>query len=520
VTASWSILEGDCRDVLRSLDDGSVQTCVTSPPYFGLRDYGHDGQIGLEPTPDEFVAALVGVFREVRRVLRDDGTVWLNLGDSYNNRARVRPSSHQPGLNSVIDSSWSSAAARAGCRMSLRGGDLKEKDLLGIPWMTAFALRADGWYLRSDIIWSKPACMPESVTDRPTRAHEYLFLLSKSSRYFYNADAIRGDIRDWSTGGPGTGIADTSERYGAGNGGNGGLSELAQRYKNARGEDGRELTATGERHTFAHPKGPNKRSVWTVPLQPYPGAHFATFPPKLIEPCILAGCPEHRCAQCRLPVVLDSHHARTPETRTTDSDLRGMPEGVSTGSGEPNGTLLLEGVCEPAHGSQPSLDTGLGQECEGVHPRQGAGSSDGGSRRVRDAASTRDGDASRSIAQSDGDRPSQERPQGRQSHRELGDPGQVEPRQDLETAPAADHLPPLRRKDQGVWTCPACGSHEVAPSLVLDPFAGAGTTGMVALRHGRSFVGIELSADYVRLARGRIIGDSPLLNTYAEFDAA
>jgi hypothetical protein len=140
VTASWSILEGDCRDVLRSLDDGSVQTCVTSPPYFGLRDYGHDGQIGLEPTPDEFVAALVGVFREVRRVLRDDGTVWLNLGDSYNNRARVRPSSHQPGLNSVIDSSWSSAAARAGCRMSLRGGDLKEKDLLGIPWMTGVRL--------------------------------------------------------------------------------------------------------------------------------------------------------------------------------------------------------------------------------------------------------------------------------------------------------------------------------------------------------------------------------------------
>jgi DNA modification methylase len=280
------ILVGDCRDGLRSLEAGSVQTCVTSPPYFGLRDYGNAGQIGLEPTPDEFVAALVDVFREVRRVLRDDGTVWLNLGDSFFGGGY---SNHRINGEEWLD-------AHGGDRRRSRqqdrinaNPDLKPKDLIGIPWAVAFALRADGWYLRSDIIWAKPNPMPESVTDRPTKAHEYLFLLSKGPRYFYDADAIREEGKDWSTGGPGVGIANTSERYGAGNGGNGGLSALAQRYKDSRGDDGRELAATGERHTFAHPQGRNKRSVWTVATQPYAGAHFATFPPKLIEPCILAG---------------------------------------------------------------------------------------------------------------------------------------------------------------------------------------------------------------------------------------
>jgi DNA modification methylase len=252
---TWRILEGDCRTVLAGLDLQSVHTCVTSPPYFGLRDYGTaeweggdprcdhimkasarndlgaddlarraavygtgsgsgsavsavqfrescgkcgagrvDQQIGLEPSPDEFVAALVDVFREVRRVLRDDGTVWLNLGDSYNNRSVARPSSHQGGLgftNDSIERTWADQTKLGLSRLSIADGDLKEKDLLGIPWMVAFALRADGWYLRSDIIWNKPNPMPESVTDRPTKSHEYVFLLSKSAKYHYDADAIR-----------------------------------------------------------------------------------------------------------------------------------------------------------------------------------------------------------------------------------------------------------------------------------------------------------------------------------------
>jgi DNA modification methylase len=263
------ILVGDCRDGLRSLEAGSVQTCVTSPPYFGLRDYGtgawkggelscdhirpkstyNDGfnarwgnaegqkkqetkneaqfrdicgkcgarrvdrQIGLEPTPDEFVAALVEVFREVRRVLRDDGTVWLNLGDSYASSPPGNSDTNSSGLNGAQSSKRYAERLLAKDNRGSRtyGEGIKQKDLVGIPWMVAFALRADGWYLRSDIIWAKPNPMPESVTDRPTKAHEYLFLLSKGPRYFYDADAIREEGKDWSTGGPGVGIANTSE---------------------------------------------------------------------------------------------------------------------------------------------------------------------------------------------------------------------------------------------------------------------------------------------------------------------
>jgi DNA modification methylase len=331
-SAAWRILTGDCRVTLATLDAGSVQTCVTSPPYFGLRDYGHDGQIGLEPTPDEFVAALVDVFRAVRRVLRDDGTVWLNLGDSYAHSTGVMPPHN--GSVAKLSGSGNPTVRKShiadGQTTVVRDHGCKPKDLLGIPWMVAFALRADGWYLRSDIIWAKPNPMPESVTDRPTKAHEYLFLLSKSPRYFYDADAIReefapyeapdvepsGEVTERTALGPN--LHQPALRRGR-------AARAAQMYRN---------------------EGRNKRSVWTVATQPYPGAHFATFPPKLIEPCILAGCPE------------------------------------------------------------------------------------GGT--------------------------------------------------------------------------------------VLDPFAGAGTTGMVALRHGRSFVGCELSPEYVALARDRIIADSPLLNTHAE----
>ena len=298
--------------MLHTLDAGSVQTCVTSPPYFGLRDYGHDGQIGLEPTPDEFVTALVAVFREVRRVLRDDGTVWLNLGDSYARDAGPEKTQSIAASRDVYDPN------PRGNKTRLRGSGVKPKDLLGIPWMVAFALRADGWYLRSDIIWSKPNPMPESVTDRPTKAHEYLFLLSKSARYFYDADAVR---EAHETSGP-------------------------KRERGTEPSQGRANLQQAQQAGVYHENGRNRRSVWTVATQPFPGAHFATFPPKLIEPCILAG--------------------------------------------------------------------------------------------------SRPGD------------------------------------------------------------------------VVLDPFAGSGTTGMVALRHGRSFVGCELNPEYVELARNRIISDAPLLNGMAE----
>jgi DNA modification methylase len=388
---TWRILEGDCRDVLATLDASSVQTCVTSPPYFGLRDYGHDGQIGLEPTPDEFVAALVGVFREVRRVLRDDGTVWLNLGDSYVGGGGFSPES--PSNLAGAKQTTQGGAVKGTIRPQ---GTAKAKDLLGIPWMVAFALRADGWYLRSDIIWSKPNPMPESVTDRPTKAHEYLFLLSKGPRYFYDADAIR-ETSDWGR-------------------------ENNPEWQHQRAETNGQKHPTnrnaksGGFTEWQPEQGRNKRSVWTVATQPYPGAHFATFPAKLIEPCILAGSSPKACGVCGAPwqrVVERTAMVVKPTPKREAWQAEDDHARTQTG-----GTML-----------EPPTSRTVGWES-------------------------------------------------------------------------------------------SCGHQDdTGQSVVLDPFAGSGTTGMVALRHGRSFVGVELSPDYVRLARDRIIADSPLLNTHAEVAA-
>ena len=227
--ARWATLVGDVRETLRGVPDGCAQTCVTSPPYFGLRDYGNAAQIGQETTPREFVDALVAVMRDVRRVLADDGTLWLNIGDSY----------------------------------SQQGNGYKPKDLLGIPWRLAFALQDDGWYLRSDIIWAKPNPMPESVTDRPTRAHEYVFLLTKRSRYFYDADAIKEPS-----------VMKPQNR-------------LTARAEHPKGDTGRSMHLRPEGGTSYNSR--NARSVWNVPTDSFGGAHFATMPPELARRCILAG---------------------------------------------------------------------------------------------------------------------------------------------------------------------------------------------------------------------------------------
>lgn len=263
---SYQVLLGDCIASMRGLPDQSVHTCVTSPPYFGLRDYGVDGQIGLEATPDAFVARLVEVFREVRRVLRDDGTLWLNLGDSYAaNRSYQVPSTkggakHGPGQS-------------AGGKGSSVPDGLKSKDLIGIPWRVAFALQADGWYLRQDIIWHKPNPMPESVRDRCTKAHEYLFLLSKSDRYFFDAEAIKEPT------------SDNEVTRARNNRSDKGIVGPADLHGTGFGQSGR----GGWQRAGIETR--NRRSVWTVTTKPFKGAHFATFPPDLIEPCILAGSP-------------------------------------------------------------------------------------------------------------------------------------------------------------------------------------------------------------------------------------
>jgi DNA modification methylase len=255
------IYNADCRDALATLPAESVQTCVTSPPYFGLRDYQVAGQIGLEASPDCYVAEMVAVFREMRRVLRDDATVWLNLGDSYAGSGKGRGGSfdaERPGWSLTPGKRMERGEGRWG------GGDtpvagLAGKQLIGIPWRVAFALQADGWWLRSDIIWAKPNPMPESVTDRPTRSHEYIFLLSKSAKYYYDAPAIAEPATS------------PSRKFGVG-----------RRDGPSFSQSPRMQEPGGER---------NKRDVWEIPTQPYAAAHFATFPPKLIEPCILAGCP-------------------------------------------------------------------------------------------------------------------------------------------------------------------------------------------------------------------------------------
>lgn len=430
---SWTIHTGDCLDVLSSMPSESVHCCVTSPPYWGLRAYGtnpqvwggdprcdhewgdsqtgtrHDkvwasnspdenrpeerqvtvcqgcfcskcgawlGELGLEPTPELYVQHIVEVFREVRRVLRKDGTLWLNLGDSYcAPNGRSGGGTYHKGPNSQLK--HMQMAQEIGVVRTWP--TLKPKDLCMIPARVAFALQADGWWLRSDIIWAKPNPMPESVTDRPTRSHEYVFLLAKSQTYYYDQDAIAEEAA-WER----WGDQSTRKRN------PGTLSWMPDRTKE-------EL----QQHTKR-----NKRSVWTIATQPYAGAHFAVFPTKLVEPCILAGSPEKCCPVCAAPwerVV------------------------------EPTGHINKR---EPAHVPRSS-------------------------------------------------------------------PTKVDSTGWAPTRVATNELRP---------SCSCLSNNGSGKAVVLDPFCGSGTTGVVALRHGRSFIGIELNPQYVTMANNRIRDDAPLLN--------
>jgi DNA modification methylase len=254
---------GDCRDTMRRWKDQGIkaQTCVTSPPYYGLRDYGHEGQLGLEETPEQYIAAMVEVFRCVWDVLEDDGTLWLNIGDSYSRQGG------QANAQTIAD--WKDVH-RTAIKASSGAYGCKPKDLIGIPWMLAFALRADGWYLRQDIIWHKPNPMPESVQDRCTKAHEYIFLMSKSQKYHYDHEAIKEEVKEVS-------ITRAKSAWNP--------TKLNVGLDGAKNES---FETMGDR--WVKEKA-NKRSVWTVTTKAYEGAHFAVFPQDLIEPCILAGAP-------------------------------------------------------------------------------------------------------------------------------------------------------------------------------------------------------------------------------------
>lgn len=363
------ILTGDALSVLRTLPSESVQCIVTSPPYYALRDYGVDGQIGLEKTPAAFVAKLVEVFREARRVLRSDGTLWLNIGDTYAGGSRGRDDSGDGGKF---------AGPRIERKDNAIPGGFKPKDLMMIPARLAIALCDDGWYLRSEIIWHKPSAMPESVQDRPTRAHEQIYLLAKSERYFYDAEAIKEPGKTWA------GSAGTFNRA---NGKNTLLAIPGQAYASHRERDDRV------------PPGANKRDVWTVATAGYAEAHFATFPPKLIEPCILAGTSPRACEHCGAP--WERQTERTP-------------------------MIIRNGPKAGGYGSR-----------------------------------TTDGLSGTMVA------PAETRTVGWQP----------------------------------TCTCETTGSGKC---IVLDPFCGAGTTPLVALKHNRNYLGIELNPAYVQMARKRI----------------
>tara|TARA_R100001463_G_scaffold43278_1_gene90366 strand:+ start:207 stop:1370 length:1164 start_codon:yes stop_codon:yes gene_type:complete len=309
------ILQGNCLDKLKELPDQSVNTCITSPPYWGLRDYGEGEQLGMEDTPEEFVNNMVEVFREVKRVLRDDGTVWLNLGDSYSSGGRTTTTNQS--LRGDKDYGVTRPKPSKG---------IKPKDLIGIPWRVAFALQQDGWYLRQDIIWHKPNPMPESVKDRCTKAHEYIFLLSKSPKYYFDNEAIKEDAKF--PDGPNT----------------------PKSIKAVDGVYSKNLQKIG-----ANPKR-NKRSVWTVTTKPFKGAHFATFPMDLIEPCVLAGCPEKICVGCNTPYVRQVESKRFKRNELPKDDPRYRPNTYEGSYKDINGKADA--------GYTETKDLGLQKQCD------------------------------------------------------------------------------------------------------------------------------------------------------------
>jgi DNA modification methylase len=331
------ILTGDCRDILPTLPERSVHCCVTSPPYWNLRDYGVDGQIGLEPTLDEYVTTMVNVFREVKRVLRDDGTLWLNLGDCYHGGGYAN--------HKINGQEWFDAAdldkRKSRQRDLIRSNpDLKPKDLVGLPWMVAFALRADGWYLRSDVIWSKPNPMPESVRDRPTSAHEHVFLLTKQPKYFYDADAVRTPIAASSIARLSQDVESQEGSHRA-NGGaktNGTMKAVGRLDKqrgHSRRHDGFNDRWDGMSKEEQQANGANLRNVWNIATHAFSEAHFATFPPQLAETCIKAGTSEKgACSSCGAPWI------RQIERVTGDLEWAGRSEKNKT-IGHSNGGKSL-----------------------------------------------------------------------------------------------------------------------------------------------------------------------------------
>lgn len=434
------ILVGDVTERLRELPDESVQCVVTSPPYWGLRDYGVEGQLGLERTPAEYICKMVRVFAEVKRVLRDDGTLWLNMGDSYSGSwARsANPGGTGESSKMQVSNRGSYTAGESECSARICPPGLKPKDLCGIPWMLAFALRSDGWYLRSDIIWHKPNPMPESVTDRPTKSHEYLFLLAKSATYYYDADAIAEQAQE-------RGEPDDSKL----------VRQVRDVPRN--GGMGRFTRGGGSETGFGSFATRNKRTVWTVPTQSFSEAHFATFPKELIQPCILAG-------------------SRPAGKRCDCAEIIETP----LGTGQIDDPTMLTGRAgmnrprRPDEGTRPITRHEQRQYAEQIRESP-----------YREEIEGLCGAAIAHYIRTD-----------RSGARPL-------PPNILEKLLDCGKLKLARRE----CDCP------IEPAdTVLDPFAGAGTTGLVAMRYRRNFIGIELNPEYAAMAERRIVNDAPMFN--------
>lgn len=450
-----SILIGDVCVRLRDLPDRSVHCVVTSPPYWGLRDYGVDGQIGLEELLSDYLSKMVAVFREVRRVLRDDGTLWLNLGDCYANDGKF--GGETGGKQAYLPDSDRKCNGR-----ERRRTGLASKNLVGMPWRVAFALQADGWVLRADNIWHKPNCMPSSVKDRPTTSHEYVFLMSKSPRYCYDAEAVSEPV--------------TGNAHARGSGVNPKAKAVG---RNSRIHLDRDVQHAGR---AAHPRQNesfsaavaglverrNLRTVWRIASHSFKGAHFATFPPRLAEICIKAGTSEHGCCpKCGRPWVRVVEKQRVPTRPGTRSKVRKV-----------SGWAQGPGAHSTIEHNRPESHPKTKQDAVGNRTYTGFNGRWKQQQEFR--ASARD-----------------DSPYHQQNGMIVG------------------NRDPLRHITATVTTgwrqgCD-CDPHAPVPCVVLDPFFGAGTTGLMAAHMGRNWIGIEINPDYAALAQERIAaGHTPV----------